>query len=119
MSDRQRKVTLQELREVIAWLDSETDEAGNSLRHPYQIGEAYFIRTVTFHYTGKLVAVWPKELVLEEAAWIADDGRFADALESGEFNEVEPYPMKARVIINRDVIVDAIVWKKPLPRKQK
>lgn len=115
----ERKVTLEELREVIAWLDTTTDERGNSLRHPYKIGAAYFIRTVTFHYTGRLVAVWPGELILEEAAWIADDGRFADALESGEFSEVEPYPAKAKVIISRLAIVDAMEWHRPLPRKQK
>lgn len=48
--------------------------------HPFEVGKNYFIRTVTHHHTGKLVAVYDHELVLENAAWIADDGRLSDAL---------------------------------------
>jgi hypothetical protein len=33
--------------------------------HPYVIGEAYFMRTVTHHYTGRLVAVYDNELVFD------------------------------------------------------
>lgn len=58
----------------------------------YEEGKNYFIRTVTHHYTGKLVAVYPQELILEQVAWIADDGRFTTALEKEEFDEVEIYP---------------------------
>jgi hypothetical protein len=86
--------------------------------HPYLVGENYFIRTVTFHYTGRLVEVFEHELVLEDASWIADDGRFADAVAKGAFNEIEPYPV-GRVIIGRGAIVDATTVSFPLPRKQK
>lgn len=85
----------------------------------YEVGANYFIRTVTNFYTGKLVAVTDKELVLKDAAWIADTGRFADALEKGTLNEVEPYPDGTRVIVNRDAICDASIWKHALPRTQK
>lgn len=44
------------------------------------LGEAVFIRTATHHYTGRLVAVDETFLHLDDAAWIADDGRFADCL---------------------------------------
>lgn len=84
----------------------------------YKIGQSYFIRTLSYHYTGRCVRITPSELVLEEAAWIADSGRFADALESGELDEVEPYPA-GELIINRSVIVDAWAWSHPLPRNQK
>ena len=84
----------------------------------FEIGKNYFIRTVTHHYTGKLVSVGEKELVLTQAAWIADDGRFAQAVASGEFNEVEPYPAKAMVIIGRGALLDAVVIPK-LPVTQK
>lgn len=77
-----------------------------------------FIRTVTHHYTGRLVAVHEKELVLEDVAWIADSGRFADALKSGNFNEVEPFPDGPR-IIGRGAVIDAGVWPHALPRTQK
>lgn len=84
---------------------------------PWEIGAIYLIRTVTMIDTGKLVAVTPQELVLEDAAWIADTGRFADALVRAEFNEVEPFPA-GRVIIGRGAIIDAVQIK-TAPRIQK
>lgn len=86
--------------------------------HPYKIGENYFIRTVTFHYTGKLVKVYDQELVLTDVAWIPEDGRFADALKSGKFSEVEPYPLGKEVIIPRGCIIDASAHEFPLPTTQ-
>ena len=74
---------------------------------PWVIGKNYLIRTVTMIQTGRLVAVTEHELVVEDAAWIADTGRFADALKTGKFNEVEPFP-DGQVIIGRGAIVDAV-----------
>jgi hypothetical protein len=73
----------------------------------WQIGKIYLIRTVTMAQTGRLVAVTPQELVLEDAAWIADTGRFSDALASANFNEVEPFP-DGPVIIGRGGLIDAV-----------
>jgi len=87
--------------------------------HPFAIGKNYFIRTVTHHYTGRLTHVFPQEIVLEDAAWIADDGRFSQAVASGSFAEVEPYPDGASVIIGRGSILDAVQANYPLPRVQK
>jgi len=87
--------------------------------HPWKIGANYFIRTVTHHFTGRLDAVYPTEIVLLNTAWIADDGRFSDALKSGEFNEVEPYPGTGRVIIGRASLIDACELTTPLPVSQK
>jgi len=86
---------------------------------PYKVGEKYFIRTVTHHFTGKLTAVYDKELVLSHCAWIADDGRFSDTLKSGEHSEVEPYPEGAQVIIGRMSIIDAHIYQPDLPLTQK
>jgi hypothetical protein len=80
---------------------------------PWHVGQNYFIRTVTHHYTGKLVRVFKQELVLETAAWIADDGRFHEALAKGTLNEVEP--MLGEVVIGRGSIVDASIWLHGLP----
>ena len=74
--------------------------------HPWEIGKCYLIRTVTMFDTGRLVAVTEHELVLEDAAWIADTGQFAQAVEKAEFGEVEPFP-SGRVIIGRGAVVDA------------
>ena len=52
-----------------------------TVNHPYEIGANYLIRTVTMIDTGRLVAVTDQELVIEEAAWIADTGRFTQALQ--------------------------------------
>lgn len=87
--------------------------------HPFQIGKNYFIRTVTHHLTGRLVKVTSKELVLQEAAWIADDGRFHDALKTGKLNEVEPFPQGEDVIVGRGSLIDAVIWKHALPKEQK
>jgi hypothetical protein len=82
-------------------------------------GNKYFIRTVTHYYTGELVEMTDRFLVLKHAAWIADTGRFADALTNGEFAEVEPYPDGVQVLISMGAVVDICDWSHPLPREQK
>jgi len=86
--------------------------------HPYKIGQAYHIRTVTHHYTGRLVEVYEHELVIDDAAWIADDGRFSEALRSGVLEEIEPYP-GGQAIIGRGALIDASEWMRDLPRTVK
>jgi hypothetical protein len=82
----------------------------------FQIGQNYLIRTVTMIDTGRVVAINKHEIVLEDAAWIADTGRFADAIASCKFDEVEPFP-DGQVIIGRGSIIDAVRIN-TLPRKQ-
>lgn len=84
----------------------------------YTVGKIYFIRTVTHHYIGRLRSVGPHELILVDAAWIPDDGRFTQAMETGDFNEVEMYPPGRQVIIGRAAILDACEHTK-LPASQK
>jgi len=56
------------------------------------VGKKVFIRTVTHHYTGLVKRlVGATSCILEDAAWIADSGRFSAALKSCDFDEVEPY----------------------------
>lgn len=86
---------------------------------PWKLGKNYFIRTVTHHLTGRLVQVTEQELVLEDAAWIADDGRFTQAVANGEFDEVELFPSGQEVIVGRGSVIDAVCFDKPLPRSQK
>ena len=83
-----------------------TEKVNNT---PWEIGETYLIRSVTKTNTGVLVQVYKDELVLTDAAWIADTGRFAEALASSEFDEVEPYPKGRNVIIGRGAIEDAVI----------
>ncbi len=81
------------------------------------VGKNVYIRTVTFHYTGKLVSENASWLTIEDAAWIADSGRWADALNKGTLSEVEPFP-SGQVQISRDTIVDVSIWDHDLPRTQ-
>ena len=113
------KLTIGEAREIAALFAGKLSASTATVSHPFEVGENYFIRTVTHHFTGKLVEVHAGELVLEQAAWIADDGRFADAVSRGAFNEVEPFPPDARVIVNRGSLVDALKITFKLPCSQK
>ena len=82
-----------------------------------EVGEAYFIRTVTCYYTGRVVRIGANgDLMLADAAWIPDTGRFGEALRKEEFAEVEPYP--SGTIVKHGVIVDMCKIKK-LPSKVK
>ena len=83
----------------------------------WKIGEKYLIRTVTNYWTGRIEFIGPQELKLSDAAWIADTGRFSQALESGVLNEIEP--VDDMVIIGRASVIDAQLWRHNLPRKVK
>lgn len=84
---------------------------------PWVIGESYFIRTVTMHLIGRLTAVYPTELVLENATWVADSSRFHNALRDGKLSETEPFLHP--VIVGRGAVVDATLWPHSLEIGQK
>lgn len=86
---------------------------------PYRVGAGYLVRTVTHYYTGRLVAVYPLELVFDRAAWIADTGRWTQAVATGSLNEVEPYPPEKLVVVGRGALVDAVEVDWELPKAQK
>lgn len=83
----------------------------------WEIGKNYFIRTVTMHHVGQLEQITDREIVLSNASWVADSGRFSIALARGELDEVERFVNP--VIINRDALVDATVWDHALPTESK
>jgi len=87
----------------------------------WKIGESYLIRTVTHIQLGKLVKLTEKEIVLDSAAWIADTGRFHDALANGidKQTSAEIEPFEREVIINRGALIDATEYKHKLPKEQK
>ena len=116
MNTKIDSLTIAEAREI-ASLFSRGEYPALKSPHPYEIGQPYLIRTVTMIDTGRVVEVTDHEIVLEDAAWVADTGRFADALKSENFSEVEPFP-DGRVIINRASVIDAVRINK-LQRSQK
>jgi hypothetical protein len=80
-------------------------------------GKNVFIRSVTHHYTGKIVElIGDTCAVLDKAAWIADDGRFQNALQTADFSEVELF--KNPVGLNWGAVLD-ITEIGSLPENQK
>ena len=80
------------------------------------LGKNVLVRTVTHYYTGHLAAIQDGWLQLLDAAWIADTGRFADALKTGKLEEVEPYP--GTCFVAAGAVVDVAEWPHDLPRTQ-
>jgi hypothetical protein len=76
--------------------------------HPYKVGENYLIRTVTMIYTGKLLEVFPQELVISKACWIPETERWNESVLNATFKEQEPYPADKEVIIGRGAILDCV-----------
>jgi hypothetical protein len=85
----------------------------------FEIGKCYLIRTVTYFQLGRLIGFGNRnqELILENASWIADTGRFTQAMQTGDFLEVEMF--HGKVIVNRGAIVDASEWGGRFPLVQK
>lgn len=107
-------LTVKEIKHIQSLL-----RGSGEAQSPYIVGKNYFVRTVTHYLTGSLVRVTPKELVIKNAAWIADSGRFMQFLAEGKVNEVEPFPSDSEVIVGRGAIVDCVEWKHALPSVQK
>jgi hypothetical protein len=85
----------------------------------FQVGQKVFVRTVTNYLTGEIVSVNGDFVNLKDAAWIADTGRYADALKSGDFSEVEPYPENMQPFFNMQSVVDGGFIEFDLPKVQK
>jgi len=85
---------------------------------PFHVGDKVLIRTVTHAQTGRIKAFTPGAtggfLELEEAAWIADTGRFEQAIKHGNLNEVEPVDT---CFVNVGAIIDVFPWSHALPRQ--
>ena len=106
-------LTLGEIKELITLFQGKDE---NTKTH-YKIGEKYFIRTVTMYHVGELKSITSSELLLTKASWVCDAGRMYDTLKTGNFNELEPF--LDDVIVNRDSIIDATIWRHDLPTEQK
>lgn len=80
------------------------------------VGQKLFIRTVTYHMTGEVVKRMGAFIQLKDAAWIADSGRFNEAIKNGTLSEVEPV---GTAWINLSSVVDFFPWKHKLPTSVK
>ena len=76
--------------------------------HPYEVGKPWFIQTATSYWVGMLDLVTENELVLVDAAWIPDTGRFNEFI-SGKIQPKELEPCgDVPVVISRGAIISAI-----------
>lgn len=89
----------------------------SGVKSPLRVGAKVLIRTVTLYYTGRIVSFDDHEILLEDAAWIADTGRFSEACKTGSVLEVEPY--FTPVLVGRGAVVDMSEWTNALPREVK
>lgn len=85
---------------------------------PFEIGKSYLIRTITMVDIGKVTKICGNFIIMEDASWIADTGRFFECLTKNDvFIEVEPF--KHPLFLNTNSIVDATPWPYLLPTEPK
>jgi hypothetical protein len=83
-----------------------------------EVGQSYLFLTLTFYWTGRIVALSPTEIVIEDAAQVFDTGELEQALTKWTVNLCQALPDKVRAVIPRQGTV-ALAWKGTLPRKSK
>lgn len=81
-----------------------------------EVGKVYLIRTVTMIYTGVLKAQSKNELLLSDAAWIAETERWAQSCKDEVFKEVEPYYRD--VILFKGAILDITEITRPQTKQK-
>lgn len=90
-------------------------------KHGFEVGKAYFIRSVTHHYLGVVEEIHELCVVLKKAVWVADDGRF-NQLMRGKWDSDsvrEPYQEHQHVQIFLGGLLDAVEWEGEIPREVK
>jgi len=94
----------------------EIDDVKEVSEYKDLIGKKFFFRGVTYHLLGRVKRKVGSFLVLEDASWIADSGRFMQTIMDGVVKEVEPV---GEAYINLEAVVDFFPWKHSLPTVQK
>jgi hypothetical protein len=80
------------------------------------VGSKFYFRTVTYHSVGEVKKIVGRFAYLKNASWIADSGRFNEAIKNGTLSEVEPV---GDAFVNLDTVVDFFPWKHALPKEVK
>jgi len=104
------------IEKLLEQLLNEKGATSNGDALPFVIGKAYFFRTVTYHMVGRIERVSGNFLVLSDASWVADSGRFSNAIAKGELDEVEHV---GDAIVSLTAIVDAFPWLHKIPQLTK
>jgi hypothetical protein len=107
-------LTLGQIKEIQALSCGEVKASSGG---DFVVGETVLIRTVTMFWVGTVTKAGASFVTLEPAAWVADTGRYHDALTKGALSEIEPAKGPARVAIG--AIVDVVSWSHAVPTAQK
>lgn len=86
-----------------------------NIEMPFKVGKSYFFRTVTYHLIGRVKSIVGSFVELEDASWIADSGRFMNAIKEGKLDEVEPV---GNMFVNAFSVTDVFPWTHKLPTEQ-
>ncbi len=88
------------------------------LKSPLAIGNNVLIRrSGEYHYLGKIISFDSQQIVLSNAAWVADSRYFADFMEFGLFApgiEIEPFGNDTLVSVPR-LKAEVCDWSHALP----
>ena len=76
-------------------------------------GKTVLIRTVTMAHLGRVVSIGDRYITLAGGGWLADTGRFSEALTSGKVSEFERAP--GPFLVATGAIVDIWPWSHAVP----
>ncbi len=77
-------------------------------------GQAYYVETFGKAWVGRVCDATETEVVLENAAWVADTGRYHTFLSTGRSEQVEVEPTTQRVTIPLAYVSSKMDWPHPL-----
>ena len=84
--------------------------------HSFEVGKAYYFRTVTYHSVGRIERVTDTDIVLSDASWVASAGRYQDCLLTGKVEDAEEIPGGRHVVMIGSIVdYDEWVHKLPIP----
>lgn len=75
---------------------------------PFKVGDKRVFTFNRMFYSGRIVEIHSDYIVIDHAAWIADTGTFSKRIKTGDFWEVEPFPVESKVTLTRSNIVTSV-----------
>jgi len=101
------ELTIGDLKQLNSLLAGNTTSSNVDMGK-WEIGKIYLVMTVTHYFAGILEDVNHHEVTLKDATWVADTGRFSDALlDQSVVKELELLP-DGFAIIGRGSIILAV-----------